>query len=71
MSDNDIATYNQILQGVLFNWREISNDKNIINVLDMQNNTTCQMLRDDDSYQSDSMIQAKSFALLIWLLTKI
>ena len=71
MTDSDISNYNQILQGVLFNWREISDDINIMNILDMQKNKTCQMLGDNDSYESDSMIQAKSFALMVWLLTKI
>jgi hypothetical protein len=71
MSNNDISKYNNILEGVLFNWKEISNDKNTMDVLNMQENKTCQMLRDDNMYQSDSMVQAKSFTLMMWLLSSI
>jgi hypothetical protein len=66
--DADLKKFYQILQTVLFNWSEISQDDQIMSVLDIDANKICSTLRDTDRESDNLMIHAKAFSFLLFML---
>ena len=67
VNDNELKSYNIILQNVLFNWDRIKSNPAFANILDPNKNAMIDKIRESDAEQSDKIIKAKCVAFTFYI----